>query len=596
MIRRLGIVRPLVALACTAPLAACGPGGAASESCRARLRPGDLVITEVFADFKGTATSTGADTGKEWIEIYNARSEVIDLEGLTITHSRPDGSKTSSHVVGPAMIAPGQFFTLGNAAQEVVPAYIDYGYGDELGDLFNSDGGKLVVACGGREVDSAAYSGVTEGHSLELTSARVPEYLLNDGPDNWCSASASEFEAANFGTPGSANDCQPLVVGQCRDGATMRGAIAPVPGDLILTEVMPNPDKAGDATAEWFEAKVMSDVDLNGVGLDRLGDPTRPEVLESPDCLRVSAGSYVVFARSADPGLNGGLAPRAVVGTFKFAMITGTPAAPGDVAIVAGPTTIDAVRWTRSSTGKALQLDPDLTDPTINDADSNFCDATTPFGLGDLGTPGLENTQCQALPSGDLCDDGGTLRAIVPPVAGALVISEVLANPAAFPDPADPTRMLNDDAHREWFEVFNTGAAAFDLNGLQVGRVGVAGTQVQSARCLSVAAGGYGVFARSNDPAVNGMLARVDATFSFALVDTNGDVQLARGGEVLDAASWKAVRPGQSRQLDPAHMTTADNDDLLADKRFFCAGSARYGDVTNQGSPGLPNAACVPVP
>jgi hypothetical protein len=586
----------VIAAGATSLAVGCGPGGTASTSCKAMLLPGDLVITEVFADFKGTATGTGADTGKEWIEIYNARSEPIDLDGLTITHSRADGSKANAHVVGPAMIVPGQFFTLGNAAQELVPAYIDYGYGDELGDLFNSGGGKLALGCGGREIDSMVYDGVTEGHALELTSARVPEYLLNDGPDNWCSANASEFEAANFGTPGSANDCQPIIVGQCRDGGTMRGAIAPGPGDLVITEVMPNPDKAGDATGEWFEAKVANDVDLNGVGVDRLGDTTMPEVFASPDCLRVHAGSYVVFARSNDMGLNGGLAPSAVVGTFKLAMITGTPAAPGDVAIVAGTTTIDAVRWTRSATGKSLQLDPDLTDPTTNDAESNFCDATTPYGLGDLGTPGLENTQCAALPSGDMCDDNGTLRAIVPPAVGTLVISEVLANPAAFPDPNDPTRMLNDDAHREWFEVSNVGATAFDLNGLQVGRVGATGTAVQSARCVAVAAGGVAVFARSNDPVVNGMLPRVDATFSFALVDTNGDVQLARGPEILDAASWKSVRSGQSRQLDPAHMTTSDNDDLLADKPYFCAGAAAYGDATNQGTPGMANAACPLLP
>jgi hypothetical protein len=592
-------MRALVVLTCAASLAAaCGPGGADAERCKIQLLPGDLVITEVFADVKASAGGTGVDTGKEWLEIYNARGEAIELAGVTITHSRPDGSKANSHVMGAATIAPGQFFTLGNAAQPFVPAYIDYGYGADLGDMFNSDGGKLALSCGDSEIDSAIYDEITEGHARELTSAQAPEYLLNDDQASWCQANESEFEAENFGTPGSANDCQPLVVGQCRDGATMRNAVAPGPGDLVITELMPSPSKAGDTTAEWFEARVIKDVDLNGVGLDRLGDATaKPDLLTSVDCLRAPAGSYVVFARSTEAAVNGGLPASAILGTFQFSMITGTPAAPGDVAIVAGTTTIDAVRWTRSTTGTSLQLDPDLLDPTANDAESNFCNATTPYGLGDLGTPGLDNTQCGALPSGDMCDDGGTPRPIVAPVAGQLVISEVLANPAGFPDPDDPTippRTRNDDAHREWFEVANVGAAAFDLNGLRVGRVGANGTPVQSARCISVAAGGHAVFARSNDPTVNGRLPRVDATFSFALVDANADVQIARDAEILDAASWKSVSSGVSRQLDPAHLTTTDNDDLLADKRFFCGGQTPYGDLTNKGTPGAANATCPP--
>jgi len=191
-----------------------------------------------------------------------------------------------------------------------------------------------------------------------------------------------------------------------------------------------------------------------------------------------------------------------------------------------------------------------------------------------------------------MCDDGGAPRAIVPPAAGKLVISEVLANPAPFPDPTNPDVLVNDDAHREWFEVANLGTTAFDLNELRVGRIGAPGAPVQSARCISVAAGQRAVFARSNDPAQNGMLPRVDATFSFTLVDSNGDVQIAHGADVLDAASWKSVTSGVTRQLDPGHLTTADNDDRLGDQRFFCAGQAPYGDLTNHGTPGAANAPC----
>jgi Lamin Tail Domain len=574
-----------LALAGLATLAtACGPTTPTSDGCKAKLLPGDLVITEVFADYKAASGDTGDDTGKEWFEIYNAKDQPIDLTGLTITHSRPDGGRPNTHTVSAGTIAPGQFFTLGNATPERVPAYVDYGYGDDLGDLFNTDGGKLALSCGDDEIDSASYGAIKEGHARELTGAQPPEYTLNDDQANWCQANDTEFEAGNFGTPGADNDCRPIVVGQCNDGGAMRDAVAPGPGDLVITEVMPSPAKASDANGEWFEARVRNDVDLNGVGLDRMGDNNiKPDVITATDCVHVTAGSYVVFARSSVPAMNGGIPAAVIAGTFKFSLIAGSPTVPGDVAILAGTTVVDAVSWTRSTTGKSLQLDPDLVDPSANDTESNFCDATTIYGQGDLGTPGAANTQCAMLPPAGMCDDGGTIRAIVRPRSGQLVISEFLANPANVTGATD--------AQREWFEIANTSATAFDLNELVIGRIGDAGAPVQSARCISVRAHGFAVFARSADPAVNGMLPSVDATFNFGLVDTNGDIQISQtseGDTILDAVRWTSVTSGVTRQLDPAHLTTTDNDVATN----FCAGTAPYGDQTNKGTPGAANSPC----
>ena len=558
--------------------AACGPDAPSSTGCKTQLLPGDLVITEVFADYQADG-GTGMDAGKEWFEIYNARGQPIDLAGLAITHSRPDGSQSSTHVVGTATIAAGQFFTLGSAAPGMVPAYIDHGYGKDLGDLFNAEGGKLALACGASEIDSAIYGDVKPGHARELTGAQPPDYTVNDDPASWCQANDAEFEAGNFGTPGTDNDCRPIVSGRCNDAGAMRSAVAPGPGDLVITEVMPSPARVADAAGEWFEARVTSDVDLNGVGLGRIGSRTT-DVISSADCLRVRAGSHVVFARSRDPAVNGGLPAAAIAGTFTFNLVGG----PGDVAIVAGTTVVDAVTWTRSTTGAALQLDPARTDPIANDSESNFCDATAPYspagtGAPDRGTPGAANAPCPMLPGPGMCDDGGQLRAIVPPAAGQLVISEVLANPANV---AGVT-----DAQREWFEIASTGAA-FDLNELAVGRIGAVGAPVQSARCLPVPARGFAVFARSADPTLNGMLPAVQATFRFGLVDTSGDIQISSRGAVLDAVRWSSVTSGVASQLDPRHFTATDND--VAGN--FCAAATAYGDGTNQGTPGAANRSC----
>jgi hypothetical protein len=566
---------------------ACGPGSKDGE-CSANMLAGDLVITEVFADAAGVAGGTGADEGKEWIEIYNASDRPLTLKGMTIVHSRPDGSKQSEHLMDDVTVAPGQFFTMGNSTQDLLPAYIDYGYSGDLGDLFNSDGGKVALKCTEREIDSATYDGVKTGHSRELTASQPPDYTLNDDLANWCEGKDTQFEDGNFGTPGQDNDCTPVVIGQCTDGSTMRDTVGPGAGDLVITEVMPNPTVASATNGEWFEARVMRDVDLNGVGLDRAGDTAKPNLIESAACVRVTAGSTVVFAKTADSLLNGGLPTAMIGGTFKFAMIAGTVAAPGDIQILSGTTIVDAISWTRSATGKALQLDPDVIDPTSNDNPSNFCDATTAYNTPtppdppDLGTPGTENTQCALQPPAGMCIDGATIRPIVKPAAGALVITEFMPNPDG------------DDPVQEWFEIINASGTAFDLNDLGLDREGdtVATNVIRSPDCKSVAPGAFALFARSTDPAQNDMLPAVDATFSFSLITgtatTPGNIQILDDTTVIDKVTWTTSGADVSRQLDP-DQTTQTGNDVEAN---FCPGTTAYGATTNKGTPKAANVQC----
>src|SRR5690242_943819 len=126
----------LALFAALAALASCGPDSS-SGGCKDKMIAGDLVITEVFPDFAAPSGGTGTDTGKEWFEIYNASDHPLDLAGLTVTHSRPDGSMAKTHKMADVTIAPGQYFTLGNATPDLIPAYVDYGYSADLGDFYN---------------------------------------------------------------------------------------------------------------------------------------------------------------------------------------------------------------------------------------------------------------------------------------------------------------------------------------------------------------------------------------------------------------------------------------------------------------------------
>lgn len=563
--------------------AAAACGGPEDDEGACGLVAGDLVITEVFADYKAANGGTGADEGKEWFEIFNATERPLDLEGLSIVHGRPDDSKQKSHVLGKLTVAPGQYLTLGNATPDLVPAYIDYGYGTALGDMFNTDGGKLELKCGDALIDGAVYDTVVSGRSRQLSAAQPPDYTLNDEGGAWCEAAESEFEPGNFGTPGQGNDCSAVAGGQCNDGGTQRDPVPPQPGELVITEIMPGPNVADDAKGEWFEAMATGSFDLNGIGLDRLGGPMMAaDIVSSADCLHVEPGDYVVFARNALPEENGGLPSARVKGTFKFSMVAGSAASLGDIAISYGTTVIDAVSWSASRSGKALQLDPDLLDPTANDTESNFCDATDPYNSGaagpppvaaDLGTPGAANTQCASAPTEGTCDDNGVVRAIVKPAAGAVVISELLADP-------DGT-----DTSKEWFEIVNASDRSFDLNGLGLARTGGTANVITSTLCKPVAPGAYALFARSNNPANNAMLPAVDATFSFSLLQTNGTIEVRDGDGVLDLLTYPASTSGVSNQLKPGNLSADANEDPAN----FCPAIAGYGDMANLGTPKLAN-------
>lgn len=564
-------------------MVACGPSSK-GEGCADDILAGDLVITEVFADFKAPPGGAGTDEGKEWFEIYNAGDRPIELEGMTIVHSRPDGSRENLHIMDKVTIAPEQYLTLGNSVPDLLPAYIDYGYSADLGDLFNSDGGKLALRCGDSEIDSATYDGVVSGRSRQLTAQQPPDYTLNDAQVNWCEATAGEFETANFGTPGSESDCTPVIVGQCNDGAGMRDVVTPAAGELVITELMPNPFGSADIDVgkEWFEVKAMADVDLNGLGIDRLNTTTTPDVIESPDCIRVTAGSYVVFARSFDPGVNGMLPSGAVLATFSKTSLVQTA---GDLQLISNGTQIDAITWTGSREGASIGLDPDLTDTASNDSPSNFCDGTTAYNTdSDKGTPGAENGQCTILPPPGMCDDNGTLRAIVKPTPGALVINEFMTLPGNIDGTAS-------DNTKEFIELVNTGPTPFDINDLTV-KATTSSSQIKIPECKSIAPAGFALIAHSADPASNGGLPEVDATFPNA-INLGSAISILDGMVALDEVlTISGASRGLSFQLKPTNQNVTDNDVMTN----YCKAKSpdqKYGDSANHGTPKAINV-CLP--
>lgn len=166
--------------------------------------------------------------------------------------------------------------------------------------------------------------------------------------------------------------------------------------DVVVSEVMADPASVADAVGEWFELTNVgaTAVDLQGLRVEDAGSGV---VVDRP--LVVAPGGRAVFARSGDPSVNGGLwVDHAWLAGFS---LTNT----GDqIRLTTGGVVLDEVVWTESTPGVSWSLSSTRLDATGNDDALAWCDGSTAFGDGDLGTPGGANPVCPLAAA--VCGDG----------------------------------------------------------------------------------------------------------------------------------------------------------------------------------------------
>ncbi|MCK5490556.1 MAG: lamin tail domain-containing protein [Candidatus Pacebacteria bacterium] len=172
-------------------------------------------------------------------------------------------------------------------------------------------------------------------------------------------------------------------------------------GDIVINEIIQNPNAVGDSVGEWFELynKTTKDINIEGCVIDD-NDSNSHIVDTVSDSLVVPAIGYIVLARNGDSSLNGGLTPDYVYSGIDLAN------ADDEIIFSCQGTEIDRVEYDGgpifpNPTGKSMILADVLLDN--NDGD-NWCESTSVFGVGDLGTPGAVNDSC--IPCTDTDDDG----------------------------------------------------------------------------------------------------------------------------------------------------------------------------------------------
>ncbi len=191
----------------------------------------------------------------------------------------------------------------------------------------------------------------------------------------------------------SGNQCIAALQNSCVLAPSTLGVDDLAAGDLVITEIMQNPLAVGDADGEYFEVYNGSgaDVDLDGLVVSDLGSDS----FEVSGSLIVAAGDYAVFGKSTDTAINGGV-------PVDYAFGTSMTLANGDDEVVLSNTlgvTIDSVAYDGGLVfpdpiGAAMSLDPSALDAVSNDDGGSWCEASSSYGDGDLGTPGAANDDC----------------------------------------------------------------------------------------------------------------------------------------------------------------------------------------------------------
>ncbi|MBN2723114.1 MAG: lamin tail domain-containing protein [Deltaproteobacteria bacterium] len=398
---------------------------------------------------------------------------------------------------------------------------------------------------------------------------------------------------------GEDNDGDTLV--DCADPDCIASCISA--GDLVITEIMKDPNIVEDDAGEWIEIYNASSaaIDLRGLVLY---SGTTTHTIASANPVTVDSGAYFVMGFESDTGLNGNVP----VGYVYTGVILSN--GDDDIGIRTGTgTVIDYVAYTEAEfpdfSGMALSLDRDHTNATDNDTGSNWCTANVKYNSDDYGTPGSANPSCTRESDCENstdddgngvadCDDVACAYASICttgeiPVPSSLIITEIMANP------------VSGSSDLEWFEIFNTSGSPVELNGLTVCDDATEGHCfiVDFGTSYPLTAGEYALFARNGSLLPAGIVADYTYGTTIYLNDSPSTsypeaINLFANGALIDGVyfdtTWSALTEGASMSFSPnaPHTATGNND-----KANWCAGVDLY-DSTNTlyGTPGTANPAC----
>ena len=166
-------------------------------------------------------------------------------------------------------------------------------------------------------------------------------------------------------------------------------------GDILITEIMPDPSALSDTEGEWFEIYNNSSriINLQNLVLER--DDINSHVIS--DSIELTPGEYYVMSRSetATDAVN-----NYIYGTAITLSNTGAVLSIYNEDSETGPgVLIFSVDYGGanfpSTSGASISLNPNFLDAAYAVLGPYWCTSTSSCNTGDLGTPGLGNDLCE---------------------------------------------------------------------------------------------------------------------------------------------------------------------------------------------------------
>ena len=204
---------------------------------------------------------------------------------------------------------------------------------------------------------------------------------------------------------------------------------------IVISEIMINPSAVSDSYGEWFEVVNMTDMTINLQGWTiKDGDENGHIINNIGNTLLISPGEYIVLSRNNDFSINGGL-----ISDYVYEGISFSNSEDAILLMNVEGEIIDEVQYTNSwpiLSGSSIEIH----DLNLNNNDnSNWFSATSTYGDGDFGTPGISFN--------------GTLKT---DHSMDLPISFSLSH--AYPNPFNPSTMVkiqNSSGKNLKLEIFN---------------------------------------------------------------------------------------------------------------------------------------------